>query len=163
MQNTLTQRQKLFCRFYAALHNPKEAALRAGFAPSGAEQAAIALLEQPQVREYIQRLGSCMQLRDAVRAGYERLAFGSIADAVSLVLRSEEDPLPSLDGLDLFCVSEIKRVKGGGFEVKFADRLEALDRLAALARQEEDASGSSFYAALERGAAAAAGGGHDSL
>ncbi len=163
MQNTLTQRQKLFCRFYAALHNPKEAALRAGFAAAGAEQAAIALLEQQEVRDTIERLSGCIQLKAAVRAGYERLAFGPVADAVGLALRGEEAPLPSLEGLDLFCVSEIKRAKGGGFEVKFADRLDALDRLAALARQEEDAGGSSFYEALERGAAAAAGGGHGSL
>jgi hypothetical protein len=64
-----------------------------------------------------------------VRAGLERIAFGSANDAAYLVF-SEEIPEPEkLEKLDLFNVSEIKRVKGGGVEVKLFDRQKAMERL----------------------------------
>ena len=59
--------------------------------------------------------------QDKLRQGFERLAFGSVTDAVRLLF--EEGTTSSLEGMDLFNVSEIKRLKGGGMEIKFADRL----------------------------------------
>ena len=51
-------------------------------------------------------------------AGYYRLAFGNIADAVSLLF--EENPTRErLGEMDLFLVSEIKRPKDGTMEIKF--------------------------------------------
>ena len=61
-------------------------------------------------------------------AGYERLAFGSVSDAVRLIF--EEDPTgESLSGYDLFNVSEIRRPKDGAMEIKFFDRIRALEKL----------------------------------
>ena len=85
------------------------------------------------------------QLRELAAEGYKRLAFGPVGDAVRLLLYL------NCDGLDLFCLTEIKRGKGT-MEVKLASRLEALDRLAALAREEEGGGDDAFYAALSQGA-----------
>lgn len=82
--------------------------------------------------------------------GLRRLAFGEIQDAVSLLFESEENVLLKLDKLDLFNVSEIKRVKGGGMEIKFFDRLKALDKLLQVINTDDDRSAFSFYEALEK-------------
>lgn len=87
-----------------------------------------------------------------VTDGLRRLAFGEIQDAVSLLFETEEQILSSLPGLDLFNVSEIKRVKGGGMEIKFFDRLKALERLGDAVKSDNAKSAVSFYDALERSA-----------
>lgn len=90
--------------------------------------------------------------KEKLRQGFEQLAFGSVTDAVRLLF--EEDlTKASLDGMNLFNVAEIKRLKGGGMEIKFADRLKALQCLEQLNLAEEN-DGIDFYRALENSAAA---------
>ena len=86
-----------------------------------------------------------------VEEGYRRLAFGPVGDAVRLAFWEEGDPL-NPESLDLFNVSEIRRVKGG-VEVRFYDRLAALDRLRQIQR-EEDRRETGFYDALLQSARA---------
>lgn len=93
--------------------------------------------------------GRWKKLRKAVEEGYRRLAFGPVGDAVKLMMAGEDREL-DYEELDLQNVAEIKRGKGT-VEVKFFDRLEALDRLAQLAREETGGT-DSFYAALSAGA-----------
>ena len=82
------------------------------------------------------------------KQGFRRLAFGSVADAIRLI-DGERD---NLDSMDLFMVSDIKLVKGGGMEVKFYDRQKALESLASL-EQMTSADGSlPIYRALENSA-----------
>ena len=73
-----------------------------------------------------------------VTTGLERLAFGCINDAVSLASSDEFPPPQKLLELDLFNVSEIKRVKGGGIEIKFNDRLKAMEALLACEKDFSD-------------------------
>lgn len=54
--------------------------------------------------------------------GLERLAFGNVTDAIKLLFCDELNTR-ILNKLDLFNISEIKRPKGGGIEIKFYDRL----------------------------------------
>jgi hypothetical protein len=61
--------------------------------------------------------------------GLERLAFGNTNDAVFLVFSEELPPPSTIAKLDLFNVSELKRVKGGGVEVKFFDRQRAIEKM----------------------------------
>lgn len=61
--------------------------------------------------------------------GLERLAFGSINDAVFLVFSEELPPPSTIAKLDLFNVSELKRVKGGGVEIKIFDRQKAIEKM----------------------------------
>jgi len=76
-------------------------------------------------RERVKRKKKGAQL---VMEGLEQLAFGEINDAVRLAF-SEEMPSPELlAGMNLFNVSEIKCAKGG-VEIKFFDRIRALEKL----------------------------------
>lgn len=85
-----------------------------------------------------------------VKKGYETLAFGGIEDAVRLLF--SEDPKPEdLEGLDLYNVAEIRRPRGGGMEIKFFDRIKALE---CLERLEAEAGQPSLFEALEAGARA---------
>lgn len=81
--------------------------------------------------------------------GYEKLAFGSVSDAVRLLFFSEADP-ELLDQLDLFNIAEIKRLKEGGMEIKFFDRLKAMEYLGELGRSGGEGQ-EPFYRALEQG------------
>lgn len=90
------------------------------------------------------------ELRRTVVEGYEKLALGPVGDAVKLMMAEEGDWLDYAK-LDLMNLSEIRRGKGG-IELKFFDRLEALDRLAQLAREEESQGLDRFCAALSQGA-----------
>lgn len=90
--------------------------------------------------------------QNEVSDGLRCLAFGEIQDAVSLLFESDECVLQKLPELDLFNVSEIKRVKGGGMEIKFFDRLKALDKLSQMVKENSNTSSVSFYEALEKSA-----------
>ena len=87
--------------------------------------------------------------------GYERLAFGSTADAFALLM-SGGDETPDVSRLDLFNVAEIKRPKDGAMESKFFDRLKALEQLANI--PEESSAVTELYNALSRCAPAAGSG-----
>lgn len=89
--------------------------------------------------------------KEEVREGLRRLAFGEIRDAVTLLFADENEIMERLPGLDLFNISEIKRPKGGGMEIKFFDRIKALERLKDT-ESETPAQPLSFYRALEEGA-----------
>ena len=86
-----------------------------------------------------------------VEKGLRRLAFGSVADALKLMLCEETMTAEEIEKLDLFNVSDIKRPKGGGLEIKFFDRLKALERLEKMGSGEENTQ-SSFVQALAEGA-----------
>lgn len=86
------------------------------------------------------------------KQGYQRLAFGSIADAVKLLYMESPDP-HTLEQMDFFCISEIRRPKDGAMEIKFFDRLRALERLE-LSESTGCGKASPFYEALEEGARA---------
>lgn len=150
----LTKKEKQFCRHYAAGGNAREAAVRAGY-PLFPERTGNALLEREEIRAMVAELQRRRALEDRlarIRAGYERLAFGSIADAVRLLLSDGVSPA-ALEEMDLFSVSEIKRPREGAMEIKFFNRLEALDRLRECDRLPGKAA-SPFYRALEQGAQA---------
>lgn len=85
--------------------------------------------------------------------GYKRLAFGSVADALSLIFCEEAPTKEELAEMDLFNVAEIKRPKGGGLEIKFFDRLKPLERLAEMS-EGEAAAALPFYEALNSSAKA---------
>lgn len=86
--------------------------------------------------------------RETAQEGYRRIAFGDVSDAIRLLFCEEVAPR-SLKNMDLFSISEIKRLKGGGMEIKFFDRIQALQCMQEL---EGDTTGCGFYQALENGA-----------
>ncbi|MBP5617667.1 MAG: terminase small subunit [Clostridia bacterium] len=105
------------------------------------------MLSREEIRRAVARMEEETARRRAA-AGYARIAYGSIADAVRLAFAVE---VPAdLDEMDLYAVSEIKRSKTG-VEIKFHDRLKALDRLSELSETDADRA-APFYRALEQAA-----------
>ena len=143
----LNRKEKLFCMYYAQSRNGREAAAKAGFALP--EQSAMRLLQNAQIRQELASLaGQTRAGSDELLAGYRKLAFGSGADALRLLFGSV--PPEDFDALDLFNVAEIKRPKDGALEIKFFDRLKALEHLEALSGADRADSGLPLYRALMR-------------
>lgn len=90
-------------------------------------------------------------LQEQIEQGLLDIALGSVSDAISLLFMTEEEIIERLPKLKLINVSEIKRPKGGGMEIKFFDRIKALERLDTDKISDSDSS-LSFYEALEKSA-----------
>lgn len=154
-EKKLTARERAFCLLYLTMGDAVKAVKASGY-KRGFERRAQVLMTRDDIREEILRLCELKKAtsREFARGGFERLAFGSIADAVSL-LYLEKPTKQELDNMDLFCVSEIKRPKDGSMEIKFFDRLKALQSL--FEKEDTDkseASNSSVFEAIAMGAAA---------
>lgn len=151
-ENKLTKKELDFCRWYARLQNPKEAAIKSGYMVLP-EYRGISLLSKKHIKNKIKELEKENTTDiNLVSAGLSRLAFGSISDAVKLILSANSDNPPSPDTLDLFNVSEIKFTSGKGMEIKFFDRLKAFEQLSRLSESDLNSSALSFYEVLERSA-----------
>lgn len=149
----LTGREKLFCFYYGEGRDGRGAAAKAGYALYP-ERAAAKLLLRADIRAEIAKAAETGKANlDEVCAGYRRLAFGSVADALRLLFAEDPPGGKMLEQLDMLNVSDIKRPKGGGLEIRFFDRLKALERL----KEMSDAGAAQlnampFYEALGRGA-----------
>lgn len=151
-EKRLTKKEDDFCRWYTQLRNPREAALKAGYTLMP-EHTALHLLSKERIREKISQLEKELLTSDSlISAGLRRLAFGSTADAVKLILSAGTDNSPDIENLDLFNVSEIKYTCGKGMEIKFFDRLKALEKLNEIMDSGSQSSALSFYEAIERSA-----------
>lgn len=135
--------------YYAITQNTRESAARAGYGVLS-ELAGMRLLAREEIRERISALEEERPRTNSIRAGLERLAFGSISDAVKLLFTdTAELDAKALDSMELFCVSEIKRQKGGAVEIKFFDRLRALEKLLNLSGEQEKGAAPFYKAVLE--------------
>lgn len=121
---------RLFCCNYARLGDVYEAALKSGYPPETALADGADILGQEKYRKLITEL---MQKNipptDVVMTGLARLAFGRSNDAAMLVFAEDIPNLEQINSLDLFNVSEMKKVKGGGVEIKLFDRQKAMERI----------------------------------
>lgn len=148
----LSPREKQFCAWYSRGRNPREAAVRSGYLFP--EKTALRLLRRKEVREEITRLDKQQGTTDKdIAFGFTRLAFGCVSDAVSLLFK-EEVTDSDLEKMDLFNVSEIKRKKNGEMEIKFFDRLKALEKLADITDMSSSDENNSIFHAIAKGAAA---------
>ncbi len=144
--------KKAFWFNYLKLRNISEAAIKAGFSEKDAFFEGMKILEKSQTQRALNRISERVNFGGNVRAGLERLAFGSINDAVKLAFLDEMPSENELSGFDLFNVSEIKRVKGGGVEIKLFDRLKALEKLWEIENTAEvNSSAESFFNAIKAG------------
>lgn len=144
-------REALFCEILSDCGNLSEAAYKAGYKICP-EIAARRLLMKDYIKERLQSIKAEKNITiNEVRNGLRRVAFTSSADAVKLIF--SEDNIPDIDSLDLFNIAEIKKPRGGGVEIKFFDRIKALEKLGELTQEESKESGAySFYKALEKSA-----------
>ncbi len=152
--NGLTQKEQLFCTIYSKTRNGKEAAARAGYTLF-LEKTAEKLLSNSKIKAEIRRQDKEKQATTSeVCAGLRRLAFGSGNDAVKLLYRFDEMEDEQIDSLDLFNVSDIKKPKSGGIEIKFFDRQKALEKLFLICCEQNEDEVMPFYEALEKSAKA---------
>lgn len=151
MSRKLKPRERAFCTFYAYSGDSASAARQAGLGPDfrlcGERLLADSAVAAEIERQFSRRKALLSQL--AV-TGYQRLAFGNITDALQLLYTDCPDR-ETLAALDLFMVSDIKRGKDGVLEIKFVDRLKALDRLESMTR-EGNAGVSELMEAIGKGA-----------
>ena len=145
IKNKLTAREREFCLSFMQSGDAQLSARRAGFRNPDSE--GERLLCNEKICAELERLSELRgRLLTAMSViGYQRLAFGSAADAASLLF--EENPSrETLGKMDLFIVSEIRRPKDGAMEIKFFDRARALEKLASLSMERE--SSGSLYDAI---------------
>lgn len=153
-QRPMPEREELFAAFCAHLANPWEAARRAGFEPRLADAAACSLLDKAAVRRRIKRHEKALEknARSFALRALLRLAGYNAADGVKLASSGEDFCPGDVERLDLFGVSSLKW-SSGSCEVKFFDRIRALDLLLSLDKGKGDACPSEFYRALRESAA----------
>lgn len=144
----LDEKEKLLCRYYAEVGNITEAAVLAGYSPEEAFAKGSEILTRSSAMRLVKRQrkltgGGIDEIRSALR----RIIFGQANDAVGAVISESGENC----GTDFFSVSEIKRVKGGGVEVKLVDKLDALRLYYELeCRAETLGRSESFFSALAK-------------
>lgn len=150
MEKKLTARELEFCRLFVNTGDAEYSAKSAGYRAESC-RTGERLLCKKEVAEQIDCLLKQRErsAADMAGVGYRRLAFGNISDAVSL-LYMDNPTREKLSNMDLFLVSEIKRPKDGSMEIKFFDRLKALEKLEA--KKEEADGAKSLFDAIDRGA-----------
>lgn len=140
-QSKLTKKQENFCAAYVLTANAAEAARIAGYPRLRREITAIRLMSDSKIKKRISQL-SAQQKKDAAKdaaiKALLRAATCPVSDAVRLLATDDEELKTAAEETDLFCISEIKRQKGGT-EIKFIDRIKALE---AVCRLIGDADGS---------------------
>lgn len=150
----LSEKEESFCFYYCRTKNYREAAALAGYSVFP-ERSGRRLLRDKRIQTAIRRMERKFSvLPEEAAAGYRRIAYGSLADAVRLLFADEAPSPEEIEKMDLFCVSEIKRPKAGGIEIKFFDRLKALEKLNELSPPSGEQAIPQFFAALENGARA---------
>ena len=147
----LTKKEQLFCHSFALCANAREAASKSGYASP--EKAGMKLLARKEVRDEISRLHSYKTGNEEIICGLKRLAFGSVADCLKLILSDSQEDFDA-EKMDFFNISEIKRPKGGGLEIKFFDRLKALEKLSQLCENSDEENSMPFYEAIRKSAKA---------
>ncbi|MEE0264102.1 MAG: terminase small subunit [Acutalibacteraceae bacterium] len=147
----MTKKEDKFCCYYASNGNARISAVMAGYT-ANPEQLGQQLLMRDDVLDKVKKYRNTRfeDLRFMALLGYERLAFGSIADCIQLLYMDKPD-LQTLEAMDLYMISEIKRPKDGAMEIKFFDRLKALEKLSE-AQQASGENSIPFYKALENSA-----------
>lgn len=160
IRRKLKPRERLFCRCYADSGDALRAAKEAGFLKDS-RRVSGKLLSDDAVLEEISRLLSLRQrtLENLAAIGYQKLAFGSVSDALRL-LYAKQPNAEELEQMDLFMISDIRRNRDGMLEIKFFDRLKALEKLDAAAR-EDNAGVAGLMEAIGRGAQTVGGGDDD--
>lgn len=148
----LTGKEKLFCTYYSLNRNARESAARSGY--MFPEKAAVRLLKRKEILAFTEELDKQRKAdKKDIAQGYVRLAFGCVSDAIRLLF-NEEPETSEIEKMDLFNISEIKRKKGGDIEIKFFDRLKALEKLQQLCDEKDYSTASSLYGAIASSAEA---------
>ncbi len=143
-KDTLSEKEKLFCYHIASCKSIKQAAALAGY--SNPLLSGLRLIVSPKIKERIEKISTTAKVLEEASCGLRQIAFGDVSDAVRLITADDISTL-DIDALDLHMVSELKFAKNGGIEVKFYDRIKALEKLMEISDSTEQ--GNDFLQALQ--------------
>lgn len=146
----LSQKQRLFCVHYANSADIEKSALNAGYTKKPLQKGEQ-ILSKPEAAAEIASIINTREnaIKQIARLGFERLAFSSVSDAVSLLFM-ENVSRETLSKMDLIMVSEIKKLKDGAMEIKFFDRIKALQNISDCEKDQD--FGNSLIDAINLGA-----------
>ncbi len=149
MNTVKKEKLEELCIRYLACLDVAKAAKSANFSGDPLTEG-MKQLSKRSAKRILKKLCDPELAQTAALAGLMKLAFGRPNDAVKL-LREE---LPhDISKLDLYNVSEIKKVKGGGVEIRFFNRLDALEKLTELCEARSGSNAAeSFFSALSSSA-----------
>ena len=137
----MSEKEKTFCEYFALWGDAVRAADSAGY--ENPKKDGPHLLCRADIRKKINAICETMIKSSQARAclGYERLALGKVTDAIKL----------------LYCENlsddEIEKPKDGAMEIKFFDRLKALEKMGDFDKESSKKQGSLFDA-IKNGAKA---------
>lgn len=144
----LSEKEQLFCCYFSELSSVLESALAAGYPKETAFIEGTRILENPKAIKFIRKQREILFNKEESSAekALRRIAFSNPQSTVNSVISEDAD---FFDG-DCFCISEIKKVKGGGAEIKFVNKLDALKLLYEIedARKKSDGA-TNFFSALQ--------------
>lgn len=144
----ISKKENKFCEYYTETGDIKESAVRAGY-KNNPEKTGIELLYTEKISNKIKKLYEIKKknLIYQTIVGYEKLAFGNISDCIKLLF-CENLNFNDLKKMNLFNISEIKKPKDGSMEIKFFDRMRALEKLEQIDNL-KNSEKEPFYYALE--------------
>lgn len=145
---TLTKKEIEFCRNYCVTNNLRESAAAAGYRFPAT--AGLKLLDSEKIQNELKKRKFKKVQKNEVVTGLKRIAFGSVADAVKLMFNAEKTE-SEIDNLDLFSISEIKINSKGGLEIKFFDRIKAMEKLLEISDASDTEKDNSFLDAILKG------------
>ncbi len=148
----MSENEKTFCEYFALWGDAVRAADSAGY--ENPKKDGPQLLCRADIRKKINAICETMIKSSQARAclGYERLALGKVTDAIKL-LYCENLSDDEIEKLDLTNIAEIKKPKDGAMEIKFFDRLKALEKMGDFDKESSKKQGSLFDA-IKNGAKA---------
>jgi len=146
----LNRKKRIFCYHLVETGNPYEAFSLANMKDE--KESIPKLMLDDSIRNEIAKIYEYKKQSLSMKAGigYERLAFGEIFDCVKLMFIKDIDDF-QLSNMNLFNISEIKRLKDGTMEIKFFDRMKALEKLEQIESRKSNSEILPFYSALENG------------
>ena len=139
------EEQNLFCRTYLRTMDPQRAV-----EAIGRTDGFSILKERPMRRrlESMRQMAAEQILREDVIRRLTELAFGRANDAVKLAATLSAGEKPELEKLELSSVGELK-MTDKGVEIKFIDRVRALEALCRLLGDGSGKDAAEFFRALE--------------
>ena len=135
-------RLERFCRAYLRTMDPERAAAEAGYRDGFVQLAAPGT--QKRLDRMRETAAGQLHREDALRR-LAQLAFGQANDAVRLAMQGQS---ALAEGLDLSAVAEVKVTDKGGMEIKFVDRVRALETLCELLGGKDGAGAAELFRAL---------------
>ena len=150
MRKSLSKNQKIFCYYFVETGNPEKAFDIANMENS-AENIPKLMLDE-SIRSEIKKIYEYKKQNLSMKAeiGYEHLAFGEIFDCIKLIFLKDIENY-GIENMNLFNISEIKRLKDGTMEIKFFDRMKALEKIEQIESTKAESEILPFYSALEDG------------